>query len=242
MKIKSDFVTNSSSTSFILDIKCSGFLPQILPASRNQAIGAEEYKSLGERTKKFIHKLFPNEQFDDCFTGSGYAHVTMDSEYGDERELDTPLSIVINNYWDRISEDDETLEQKSIIDIHMKPQLINHNSPAELYVIKILKNIIKISGIKVLFSSFYYCASPKQTGSGGWNGGDPMGKYQTTPELMLNETRCGMIVIKDNKFINYIKSLNQNFGLMEELQKALKIKPNAFPSLPWIQGGDLSNE
>ncbi len=228
MKIKSDFVTNSSSTSFILDVKCSGFLPLMLPASRNEAIGAEQYRKLGKKTKLFIHKLFPNEKFEDCFTGSGYAHITFNSDYGDEEELETPLSVMIGNYWDHIDEDEKIIEQRSIVDIHMKAELIQHKSPAELYIIKILKNMIKASGVKVSFSSFYYCASPKQTGSGGWNGGDPMGKYQTTPELMLNETRCGMIVIKDNNFINYIKSLNENFGLMTELEKMLKIKPNAF--------------
>lgn len=231
MKIKSDFVTNSSSTSFILDVKCSGFLPRILPASRHEAIGAEAYRKLGEKTKQFIHKLFPDKEFEDCFTGSGYAHITFDTGYGDEVEEETPSSVMISNYWDYNDDQGETEEKpeaKSIIDIHMKPQLINHKSPVELYIIKMIKNIVKVSGVKVPFSSFYYCASPKQTGSGGWNGGDAMGKYKTTPELMLNETRCGMIVIKDNKFINYIKSLKENFGLMEELQKALKIKPNSF--------------
>lgn len=227
MKIKADFVTNSSTTSFILDIRCSGFLPQILPTSKNEAVGAEEYKKIGEETKKFVRELFPDKKFEDFYCGSGYAHITMDADYGDHEDTKTPISIIISNYYDYFG-DDERLEPKSIVDIHMEPQLVDHDDPAEIYIISIIKNIVKKSGIKVPFTNFNYCASPHQTGSGGWNGGDPMGKYRTTPELMLNETKCGLIVIKDNSFINYIKSLDSNFGLMEELQKALKIKPNAF--------------
>jgi len=216
MKIKTDFVTNSSSTSFVLHTKCTGFLPVKYFSEQGHGYLAQK-----EITQNMITNLFKGSKYT-IKTGT-YSYnstwlVLTNSEY--EKNFDYPetleitLHMVNSNEW--IDSDEEVKCVKTILNIDTKPHTIIHVDPINEVIEDLLKIIIK--DVNIPFCSLIYTCIPESTGSGGWDGGDPTGKYTTTPELAIHETKVGNIFIINNKIVSELSGPKDAFHIINSIK------------------------
>jgi hypothetical protein len=202
MKIKSDFITNSSSTCFFLQYNIS----------LKEKAGKTDIKKIEENLKEIVNKykvLDENPEVH-CYSSSCYLNdfvYLKDEESGydtDEPENLPRITIGIEQgqlYNEKLDETQDSL----LMNITARTGLLN-SDPKDLYInklVEILHDCLKdVPGTVSLFFS----QIPTDICGDGWNTGDPMGQYSTTYELFTKQTNIGKIIRSANSWKIHLKN------------------------------------
>jgi len=199
MKIKTDFVTNSSSTSYVLYSIVSGKLNRL---SGNYSRLKKIYKN-----QKFIY--------------DHYAYISVEDEkdpgnpYYASDEKSYKFQIILKDSY-TYDEQKQREHQVTLFTMYM----YNMN-PYNFDQIELTQEIIE----KLLFkdlkenippSQLIYVACPSDIDGDGWDGGDPSGPsidYTYRYELYAAESKMGIFTIMNNKLIPEIGDIKNQFSL-----------------------------
>jgi hypothetical protein len=186
MKRKNSFVTNSSSTSYILNTGISG---KIIPAQTKDNL-TDLFKDI-TRSFPTIDNLKLTCTIADF---SGPSYVAAKFEEIDDGDNYRQFSFNIDLRYATDYED----EPKEVIYVYIQS---NYRTTEQSKELPFLQDVlIELLYRIVMYSShcrnkFVYVKTPTDMTSGGWDGGDAMGFYKETMECMADELEIGTILI-----------------------------------------------
>ncbi len=199
MKIKMDFVTNSSSTCFFLEYHISlrekACKIDIETIKKNFENIVNKYKILDEKPE--VH----------CYSSSCYLNnfvFLKDENFEEDRSENHPKVTIAIEQGQIYDDKTDDTKDSVLMDITAKTGLLN-SDPKSLYIdklIEIMNECLKnVSGNLELFFS----QTPVDICGDGWNTGDPMGEYTTIYELLTKQTKIGKILRVKNEWKTYMK-------------------------------------
>ncbi len=192
MKIKGDFVTNSSSTCFVLQYDC--YLEKII----DKEIDCKE--TLDRVFDKFFIKDKAEvDQYSDDRSGSVSGNYNIDDEFLNDAKSDEGVMKIELVNSETYSEKDDDVKNTILLNMRATSLLLNED-PETRYTNKLIEIIqeafTNVEGdLEVFFHQF-----PVEVFGDGWDTGDPMGQYATQTELFKNETKIGELTRIDGNW------------------------------------------
>lgn len=184
MKIKSSFVTNSSSTSFVITSKTSGWFSghqENLKKLTEEWIPDAEPTSILSIDSRSIGLDFPISSCDECDGEEGIGYISLRNIYKYDGD-------------DMIENNEMYPNEITMIEIDVDGPR-QHTSESVvldkiLHLVERLANAMCKEGDHVKLAHFQY---PNDLMGDGWNGGDPAGQYAYTNECYIGEVKLGYI-------------------------------------------------
>lgn len=206
MKIKSDFVTNSSSCSFTIMSIASGKIPVI-----------------HDNYKEVLPDLFPEmtpvpSQYH-IGKDYGYLDITTGCEE-DANSINIAVAVKNTTDYDWNGKELINLGAFTCVDISMENQSIHDDAGRALSLsntVKIIERLLSLNNEKLENGFFTYSAMPIKLTGDGWNGGDPMGPYAYTVDLYLNETKNGLLHIVNNQVFPKVNNIGVDSSILGEV-------------------------
>lgn len=206
MKTKTDFVTNSSSTSYMLSSVACGWLP-LLP---NYTETLPKLFKGAEFGSKEDHRL------QDCYANFTYEIPELEEDgWNEEEYLKYSVSVVLDDMERCDIDSKQTMVEIKVSTPNEEPVV---DAPL-IYTIGVLTKLLSITG-EVPFASFSFFVSPSEYWGDGW-GGDPMGKYGEVPDLYISETKTGRILIVDSTISPKVFCLGKEQVIIDTLEKMI---------------------
>ena len=186
MKIKNDFITNSSSTSFVLQYNCH----------LKEKIVKKEIDC--QKSLESVFEIYCNNPHSHIDHYSSAQSASLLGAYlineDDENDTHGTLEIELINSETYMTKSDKI--SKTVLLNLAANSLVENSNSGEVYtntLMNILDEALKdVEGnLEVLFHQF-----PSEVLGDGWDTGDPMGQYTTKYELFKKETKLGRMTRK----------------------------------------------
>ena len=203
MKIKTDFVTNSSSTCYVMSAIVSGSFPLL------------------SKTFEGLAKYYPNQEF----VYKDYVNVSTEGSV-EKAYHDSDPEFAIDLVLDNVVKYDEDDNERFVTLFKLFINLLNpYEYEMEDKVKEFLETLLfKQLNERIIPSQLTYFAWPSDVYGDGWDGGDPQGpEHELTykHELYRAKTKMGLITIMDKSIISEIRSIEQPFNVNEILLESI---------------------